>query len=245
MGQAVLEAAKRSEDIVVSALWTRRDELPEAGGALLSSDLGAVLEAADVAIDFTLPEATPAIADGVRKVGVPLVSGVTGLGAAEMDRLREASATVPVLHDRNMSLGVTVLTELVGRAAAALGPGFLAHIHEIHHVHKRDAPSGTALKLGEALARGRGQDFGEVCRYIADEREGRRAPDEIVITAARRGEVMGEHEVSFASGSERLVLGHSVTDRAVFAEGAVAAACWLLRQPPGFYRMSDLLGRDA
>lgn len=244
MGQELIRAIAASEDLELAGWW-RRDGKPAAadliiGAAVVSADLDAVLGAGDVAVDFTLPTATPRVADSVVRLRKPLVCGVSGLGDDALRQLREASRSVPVLYDRNMSFGMAVLDDLVRRAAAALGPEFVAEIHETHHVHKLDAPSGTALKLGEALAAARGQDFERVYRYEEGRLAERRSPGEILFSAVRAGENPGEHTVLFRSQAETLELAHRVRQRRVFALGALQAARWLLLQQPGFYGMRDL-----
>ena len=140
-----------------------------------------------------------------------------------MAALTRASATIPIVHDRNMSLGVAVLESLVRQAAKAL-PGFSVEVHETHHVHKIDSPSGTALKLGEAIAAVRGTD-----------------PADIHYESERRGEVPGDHEVVLTSATETLTLAHSVTTRQVFADGALVAARWIRDKSPGLFTMHDVL----
>lgn len=256
MGRELIAAiAAGPDDVRLVSVWARHpDRLVEAvpgpgraslETALVSDDLEAVLEPADVTIDFTLPPATPAVLDAVGRLDRPLVCGVSGLDDALLRRMREAAGSVPVFYDRNMSFGIAVLADLVARAGAVLGPEFVAEVHETHHVHKRDAPSGTALKLGEALAAARWQDFGRVYRYAERMPAARQAPDDIVFLVTREGENPGEHSVLLRSGSETLELSHRVKDRRVFAVGALRAAKWLMRQPPGFYQMRDLAGDPA
>ena len=175
-------------------------------------------------IDFSLPEALDTVLAAALEHGVPLVCGVSGLSDAQLKALDEASSTIAVVYDRNMSLGIAVLENLVREAARALGDGFEAQIHETHHVHKVDAPSGTALKLGEAIAEVRGVD-----------------PASISYESERRGEVPGDHEVILASATERLTLAHSVTTRRVFADGALHAARWVAGRSPGMFTMHDVL----
>jgi 4-hydroxy-tetrahydrodipicolinate reductase len=250
MGQELMRALEASENLELAGVWRRSAERPTAAGPgadqlVVSGDLDAVLDAGDVAVDFTLPAATRQVLDAVVRLGKPLVCGVSGLGDDIMTRMRTASSSVPIFHDRNMSFGIAVLAELVRRAGAALGPEFVAGIHEAHHVHKVDAPSGTALKLGEALADARGQDFESVYRYDEKQPVERRSVDEIVFSVTREGENPGEHSVVFRSEAETLELAHRVRHRRVFALGALQAACWLVRQPPGFYGMHDLAAFDS
>lgn len=244
MGQALATQIADNPELTLAGVWVRRVASAEAGGTALlahaDTDLEAILSAADVAVDFTLPDATTHVLDVATRCRRPLVCGVTGLSDEQRRRLQGASRLIPLLYDRNMSVGIAVLCELVARAAASLGPEFTAAIHEIHHVHKKDAPSGTALQLGEALARARHLDFESVCHIAADP-ETRRSPGEIVVTSERRGEVAGEHRVRLASAGESLELCHAVTDRRVFAAGALRAATWLRRQAPGLYAMGDVV----
>lgn len=253
MGRELIAAVSAADAVALASVWARdrrrlADAIPGAGrahldAALVSADLPAVLASADVAVDFTLSAATPAILDSVAESGTPLVCGVSGLDEALMRRMREVAVSVPVFYDRNMSFGIAVLTDLVARAAAALGPEFVVDIHETHHVHKADAPSGTALKLGEALAAARGRDFASVYRYDERGAARRESPEDIVFSVTREGEVPGEHTVVFRSEAETLELGHAVRNRRVFAVGALRAARWLVRQPPGFYQMRHLAVR--
>ena len=249
MGREVMRAAAAGEGLELAGVWVRRkgrlaDAVAGTGeamsSALVGSDLDAVLAAADVAIDFTLPGATAQILDAVVRSGTPLVCGVSGLDEALLRTMRASSSSVPVFYDRNMSFGIAVLSDLVRRAGAVLGPEFVAAIHETHHVHKVDAPSGTALKLGEALAEARKQDFSSVFRHTEEGPARRESPADIVFSVTREGENPGEHTLTFQSEAETLELTHKVRHRRVFAIGALQAARWLVRQPPGLYRMSDL-----
>ena len=142
--------------------------------------------------------------------------------------MKATAQAIAVVYDRNMSFGIAVLEQLVAQATAALGSDFAVEIHETHHVHKLDSPSGTALKLGEAIAAVRGE-----------------SPADIHYEVERRGEVPGDHTVVLSSATERLTLGHSVTTRNVFAEGAIRAARWITNQPPGRYGMRDVLNLGA
>lgn len=242
MGREIVSAIGSSKDAELAGLWVRagRPLVPCPEGASVSSDLGEVLARAEVAIDFSLPAATLEVLDAVTRAGVPLVSGVTGLEQNAIRQLQVFAQSAPLLYDRNMSVGIAVLKDLVARAARRL-PDFAAEVHETHHVHKKDAPSGTAIALGETLAQSLGRDFDEVYRYEREAAAERRRPEEILFAVTRRGEVAGEHTVIFRSGAEILELTHKVSDRRVFAQGALRAAHWLVSQPPGFYRMSDML----
>ena len=216
MGKAIAAGIAALDDMELAGTWGRGD------------DLDALLAAADVVIDFSLPEGTMAVLDAVRRHGKPLVCGVSGLSEAQMAHVDETADVVPVVYDRNMSLGIAVLTRAVRDAAASLGTDFEVEIAEVHHVHKKDAPSGTALKLGEAAASARGETGTGSVRFHSE----------------RRGEVPGDHEVSLRSPTEQLTFAHSVTTRQVFADGAIRAARWVVGKPPGRYRMRDVLFGD-
>ena len=233
MGLATINAVEDYDDLEIASVWVRdpdaAGELSTPSGALISSNLEHVIERADVVVDFSLPGATDNVVLAIEQARKPLVCGVSGLDDAQFAALERAAGTVPVVYDRNMSQGVAVLQDLVQRAARALGDEFAIEIHETHHVHKKDAPSGTALKLGESAAQARDIDGSDGIHYESE----------------RRGEVPGDHDVIFASPTERLTLRHSVTTRQVFAEGALCAVRWVMSQPPGFYGMHDVLFDDG
>jgi 4-hydroxy-tetrahydrodipicolinate reductase len=174
------------------------------------------------------------------------VVGTTGLGASDLAALQAAARRVPVLYARNMSLGVTVLTELVRQAAALLGPEFDAEITEAHHRHKKDSPSGTALQLGEAIAAARGRQLADVAVYSRPRLATTERPDGAIgFASVRGGAIVGEHTVLLAGAEELLELTHRATDRAVFARGALRAASWLVGQPAGLHTLRAVLGLPA
>jgi 4-hydroxy-tetrahydrodipicolinate reductase len=176
-------------------------------------------------IDFSLPSATAEVLRAVVASGTPLVCGVSGLDAEQVAAVKRAAERVPVVYDRNMSLGIAVLERSVREAAATLGPEFRVEISEVHHVHKQDAPSGTALKLAAAVAAARGEE----------------GTGSVTFKVERRGEVPGDHDVVMFSDTEKLTFSHSVTTRQVFADGALRAARWIVDQSPGYYGMADVL----
>jgi len=213
MGQAIASAIAERPDLELVGVWER-------GG-----DLERIVAEADVVIDFSLPEGTDEVIAACTRHSKPLVCGVSGLSEAQLDALEEAARSIAVVYDRNMSLGIAVLEHSVREAAQSLGPDFAIQISETHHVHKKDAPSGTALKLGETIAQARGEsDTGSV-RFEVE----------------RRGEVPGDHKVVMSSATERLTFAHSVTTRQVFADGALRAAHWAIDRRPGLYLMRDVL----
>lgn len=207
----------------------------------LHSDVRACA-AADAVIDFTLPEALAGNLEACIELGRPIVVGTTGLNAAHQALLDEAAQHIPVLWAPNMSVGVTLLRQLVEQAARALGAGYDVEVLEMHHRHKVDAPSGTALALGEAAARGLGRDLHSHAIYGREGAEGPRDANTIGFATLRGGDVIGEHTVFLAGLGERIELGHRATSRDTFAYGAIRAAQWLQTQPLGRYDMQEMLG---
>ena len=211
-------------------------------GVPIGSDLGAVCRPEHVIVDFTVPAATLAHARTAASRGAGLVIGTTGLGPAEDRELRQLAASTRAVIAANYSVGVTVLLELVARAATLLGDAFDAEIVEIHHHHKVDAPSGTALALGRAVATARGQDFDAVKTLARDGIVGARRPSEIGVVGLRAGDVVGDHTVIFGGMGERVELVHRAQSRTSLARGALRAAAWVAAKPPGVYAMRDVLG---
>jgi 4-hydroxy-tetrahydrodipicolinate reductase len=213
-------------------------------GVRVDDDAKAAFASADVAIDFSVPAATLANLRVAAEAGVAYVTGTTGFSDAERDEIAAHAAKIPVLHAPNFSVAVNVLAWLTREAAKRLGAGFDAEIVELHHSAKRDAPSGTALRLGEAVAEGRGQRLAD---HLVLERAGEigaRPEDAIGIQTLRGGDNPGEHTVLFAGQGERLELIHRSHTRDHFARGAVRGAVWLLGRPPGLYRIEEALGLD-
>ena len=230
--------------------WTGMDLGLARGGPRLrvpvTDDPDAALEGAQAVIDFTTPKASVAMAEACARAGLVHVVGTTGLSEADIAALDRAAERATIVRAGNMSLGVNLLARLVERVAAALDDDFDIEIVEAHHRHKVDAPSGTALMLGEAAARGRGVALGEAADRARDGMTGGRRRGAIGFHAVRGGDVVGEHDVIFAADGERIVLRHLATDRSVFARGALKAALWGLGRGPGHYDMLDVLGmRDG
>jgi len=208
----------------------------------VTGDPAQALAAAQVAIDFTAPPATLALARAARGTGCALVIGTTGFSDADLDELGQLAKQVAIVRAGNMSLGVNLMTALTRRVAAALGADYDIEIVEAHHRHKIDAPSGTALMLGQAAAAGRGVDHDTMAQRARDGITGPRAAGGIGYAVVRGGDIVGEHDVVFAGPGERLVLRHVASDRMLFARGALAAAAWVAGRAPGAYDMMDVLG---
>jgi len=216
-------------------------EGPASGVRVTAEPLAALGDAA-VAVDFSLPQGVAEHAAVCVDRRVALLVGATGFDAAVRGKLESAARTIPVLIAPNTSIGVAVMTHLVEVAARALGERYEAEISELHHRGKRDAPSGTALAWGEAIARVRGAELRELAVFDRHGSSGPRAPGSIGFASLRAGDVVGEHTAVLAADGERLELTHRAQDRMVFARGALAAASWLLERPAGLYGMQNVLG---
>lgn len=211
------------------------------GGIDKGGHPAALADASEVLVDFSSPHALEANLHAAIGAGIPLVVGTTGLEERHHRAIDEAARAVPILQTGNTSLGVTLLAHLVREAAARLGPEWDIEIVEMHHRRKVDAPSGTALLLGEAAAAGRGIALDDNRESGRDGQTGPRAEGAIGFASLRGGTVAGEHAVILAGEEERITLAHSAENRAIFARGAVRAAEWLLGKAPGRYSMGDVL----
>jgi 4-hydroxy-tetrahydrodipicolinate reductase len=211
-------------------------------GIALSDNADALFATADAVLDFTAPAATVAHAGFAAKHGHAHVIGTTGLEAPDLAAIEAASRRAPIVLAPNMSLGVNLAMLLVEQMAKALDPDWDIEVVEMHHRHKVDAPSGTALGLGRAAAKGRGVPLDEVAQRSRDGITGPRRKGDIGFATLRGGDVVGEHRVVFAAEGERIEIGHIATSRAIFARGAVKAALWAQGKAPGLYGMKDVLG---
>jgi 4-hydroxy-tetrahydrodipicolinate reductase len=246
MGQAVLVAASARPELRIVATVDKQDAPglgdATADGVVSSTNLAHALEACDVYVDFTTPDSTAAAAAEATRLRRAAVIGTTGLSPEHEQAVAALAEVAPVVVAANFSLGVNLLIGLVQQAAAVLGPEWDAEIVEVHHRLKRDAPSGTALALARSIAAGRGVDYDAVKRHARDGDVGARPPGEIAVLAVRGGDVIGEHTAMFLGAHERIELSHKATSRAIFAIGALRAASWVAKRPPGRYDMLDVLG---
>ena len=224
------------------ALFAPNGRMGEAIAAAADADPGFEIDNdhGEVLVDFSAPAALQASLDRALSAGVPVLVGTTGLDELADRRIAAAAAEVAVLRASNTSLGVALLAELVERAARVLGPEWDIEIAETHHRHKADAPSGTALSLGEAAARGRGSEI--QAERGRDGTDLKRAPGAVGFASLRGGTVAGDHDVHFLGPEERLTLSHRAESRAIFARGALAGARFLKYKPPGLYTMRDVVG---
>lgn len=245
MGRMVIDAIAATPGVVLAAAVERADS-PDVGQVIDGVTIGAsfddALTGGDVYIDFTAPEACAGHVAAAAQRKVAGIVGTTGLPAEARAAIIHAGATVPIVVAPNFSLGVNLLCGLVEQAARALGEDFDLEVVEVHHKAKRDAPSGTAIAIAEAMARGRGLDFPSARRFSRDGDVGPRRTAEIGVVAVRGGDVVGEHTAHFLGPNERIEVTHRAASRAVFARGAVKAAAWVVKQPPGVYSMRDVLG---
>ncbi len=232
-------------------LWDCPDRGKDAGqiagcgeaGILLSSDLEQVASSGDVIMDFSGRQGTIGNAPRIAEWGKPLVVGTTGLSPEDKKILEKAAKKIPLVFSPNMSLGVNLLFKLVQDAASALkGKGYDVEIIERHHRRKKDSPSGTALGLGEAAARGYGWDLKKVAVHGREGQVGERPAEQIGFHAVRGGDVVGDHTVLFAADGECIEIVHRATTREAFAVGALYAAAWVVNRKPGLYSMRDVLG---
>ena len=242
MGRMIIECLKNEPGAKLSAAYTIEPldfALPD--GVILTDKFDELFAKCDVVIDFTIKEGTINLLNYARTDPKPLVIGTTGLGEDGANLLKLASAAMPILYATNMSLGVAVLNRLAALASKALRD-FDAEIVEQHHRHKKDAPSGTALTLGECVAAARGLNLKDVLVTGRDGLVGARSKDEIAILAVRGGDVVGRHTVGFYNDGEFIELNHTATSRATFAKGAIKAAIWVAGQQSGLYGIDDCLG---
>ncbi len=253
MGRALIQAVTEAEGTVLSAAIERPEspyigqdagELSGCGnlGVPISSDLDDALANSDGILDFTAPKATLAFSKQAAARGLVHIIGTTGMSGTEEEKLQSVSKGTKTVKSGNMSLGVNLLAALVRKAAAALDDDFDIEVLEMHHKHKVDAPSGTALLLGEAAAEGRGINLEEHSVRTRDGQTGARPKGDIGFATLRGGSVIGEHTVMFAGEGERIDLSHISNDRQIYARGAVKAALWARKQLAGFYSMADVLG---
>ncbi|MDD2892364.1 MAG: 4-hydroxy-tetrahydrodipicolinate reductase [Halothiobacillaceae bacterium] len=209
---------------------------------LVKDDLALVLPGSDVVIDFTRPEATLHYLPLCVAAGVPMVIGTTGFSTEQRARIETAAMHIPIVLAANFSVGVNLCLKLLDTAARVLDDGFDVEIIEAHHRHKVDAPSGTALALGHAVANALGRDLNECAVYGREGITGERDPKTIGFSTVRGGDIVGDHTVLFAGLGERLEITHKASSRMTFARGALQAALWLKGREPGLYDMQDVLG---
>ena len=253
MGKTLIEAVRQVSETTLGAAIDRPDsslvgadvgELAGVGkiGLILQGDLQAVLDQFDVLIDFTHPSVTLKNLEVCRRSGKAMVIGTTGFSVEEKQLLEAAAKDIPIVFAANYSVGVNLCLKLLDTAARVLGDEVDIEIIEAHHRHKVDAPSGTALRMGEVVAQALGRDLQKVAVYGREGQTGARARDTIGFATVRAGDVVGDHTVLFAAEGERVEITHKASSRMTFAKGAVRAAIWLKGAQAGLYDMQDVLG---
>ena len=252
MGRALLEAATSTEGVKLAAAldiagseWAGRDAgdlVPAARGVTIETDAAAALESSDVLIDFTRPEGTLAHLRACRAARRAMVIGTTGFAPAGLAEIRAAAKDIAIAMAPNFSIGVNVAMRLVETAAQLLGPDYDVEVFQIHHKLKVDAPSGTALKLGETAASARGATLEKDAVFTRHGVTGERKPGTIGFSAARAGDIVGDHTVFFAGPGERLEITHRSASRATYAQGAIRAAKFVAGRGAGLYGIEDVLG---
>jgi len=242
MGEHLINNVLQDEALELSVLHVF-DELKTAvpDTVLITNSMEVLLENADVVIDFSAPVATQDLCENALKNPTPLVIATTGFNPHQQNLLVEVAKEMPLLYSSNMSAGIAILKQLVEQVSATL-KDFDIEIVEQHHRHKVDAPSGTALTLGEFAAKGRGLDLDKVRISGRDGQIGARTKDEIAVMALRGGDIVGRHTVGFYNDGEFLELNHTATSRETFSKGAILASKWLVNQEKGFYTINDALG---
>jgi len=256
MGRAVMTALVGESDMTLTgaletaghpnlgstAMTEPGTEGGEARKVIITDDAGVALDGASVLIDFSSPDGTVAAIAAAAKTGVAAVTGTTGPSDDYISRVVEASESIPVVMAPNMSVGVNLLFKIAGEVAAILGDEYDVEIIEAHHRQKVDAPSGTARRLYEIIARALQRDVGNAGVYGRDGMVGKRTTEEIGVMAVRAGDIVGEHTVLFGGLGERIELVHRAHSRMNFAAGAIRAARWIMGRQPGMYDMQDVLG---
>ena len=211
-------------------------------GITVVDSLRDVIGSFDTIIDFSAPAATIELLNSLKDSGASVVIGTTGFDPNQLAQIEQASKHLPIVFAPNYSIGVTLTLSLLEQAASALGDDYDVEVIEAHHHHKVDAPSGTALKMGEVVADALGRKLDDCAVYAREGITGARDPKSIGFATVRAGDIIGEHTVLFAGNGERIEITHKANDRATFARGAVRAALWLSDQPPGLYDMTHVLG---
>ena len=241
MGQQLIKSCKKNKNFKLVALTENKLVNKKYNGIKPGLNSEKAFKNTDVIIDFTVPNCTLKILNIASKLKKKVVIGTTGFDRNQENQIKKYSKKIPILKAGNMSLGVNLLMYLTEIASKSLNDKYLSKIFEIHHKHKKDYPSGTALMLGKGIANGKGKDFYGILGKKYLNVKSFPYGNKINFNSIRKGEVIGEHEVLFSSGKEIIKLNHEAFDRALYSEGALEAAKWLINKKPGFYSMRDLM----
>ena len=241
MGQQIIKSARSDKNFKLVALTENRKISKKINGIKPSLNTEKAFKNADLIIDFTVPKCTFEVLKIASKLKKRVVIGTTGFTKKQENLIKTFSRKIPILKAGNMSLGINLLMYLTEITSKSLGNSFLSKVFEIHHKHKKDHPSGTALMLGKGIAVGKNKNFYKLIGKKFLNKKSFPYGKKINFNSLRKGEVIGEHEVTFSSGKEVITLNHEAFDRALYSEGAFTAAKWLLKKKPGLYSMRDVL----
>ena len=241
MGQQLIKSSKKNRNFKLVSLTENRIINKKIFGIKPSRNNSEAFKKSNVIIDFTVPKCTLEILKIASKLKKRVVIGTTGFSKKEENLIKNFSKKIPILKAGNMSLGVNLLMYLTEIASKSLGNNFLSKVYEVHHKHKIDYPSGTALMLGKGIANGKNKNFYKLIGRKYLNKKSFPYSNKINFNSIRKGQVVGEHEVRFSSGKEIIKLNHESLDRALYSEGALAAATWLISKKAGLYSMRDLL----
>ena len=241
MGQQIIKSVRNDKNFKLIALTENRELNKKIYGIKVNSNIEQVFKKANLIIDFTTPKCTFQILKIASKLKKRVVIGTTGFTKKEEKLIKNFSKKIPILKAGNMSLGINLLMYLTEIASNSLGDKFQSKVFEIHHKHKKDYPSGTALMLGKGIAVGKNKNFYNLMGMKYLNKKNFPYGKKINFNSVRKGEVIGEHEVKFSSGKEIITLNHEAFDRTLYSEGALSAAKWLMNKKPGIYSMRDLM----
>ena len=241
MGQQIIKTIKSDKNFKLVTLTEDKKINKKINGIKIEQNTELAFKKTNLIIDFTTPKCTFQILKIAAKLKKKLVIGTTGFSKKEENLIKKFSKKIPILKAGNMSFGINLLMYLTEIAAGSLGEKFLSKIYEIHHKHKKDFPSGTALMLGKGIAVGKNKNFYSIIGKKYLNKKDFPYGNKINFNSLRKGEIIGEHEVKFSSGKETITLNHEAFDRALYSEGALSAAKWLMTKKPGLYSMRDLM----
>ena len=241
MGQQIIKSAKLNKNFKVVSLTESNEINKKINGVKIDVNNESAFKKANLIIDFTVPKCTLEVLKIASKLKKRVVVGTTGFTKKEEDLIKKFSKKIPILKAGNMSLGINLLMYLTEIASGSLGKNFLSKVFEIHHKHKKDYPSGTALMLGKGIAIGKNKSFYKLLGKKFLNKKSFPYGKKINFNSIRKGEIIGEHEVKFSSGKEIITLNHEAFDRALYSEGALSAASWLMKKKPGLYSMRDMM----
>ena len=241
MGQQIITSVKKDQNFKLVALTENKKINKKINGIKVDLNSETLFKNADLIIDFTIPRCTFQVLKIATKLKKKVVIGTTGFSKKEENLIKNFSRKIPILKAGNMSLGINLLMYLTEITSSSLGKKFLSKVFETHHKHKKDYPSGTALMLGKGIAIGKNKNFYNLLGKKYLNKKNFPYGKKINFNSVRKGEVIGEHEVKFSSGKEIITLNHEAFDRALYSEGALSAAKWLMNKKPGLYSMRDLM----